>query len=290
MYAGQKVYLSERRMLPSVQPRRFRRLALSLLASVVLVIAGCNNPGPGPGAGIRRPSYPALTQQTTTFNWLVVKCRAADIPQIPAGLDRNIQQFFQISGAGYGNLLDFFHDVSYNTASVLSDTIVGWVQAPFRKADLSQGGRLQGNHAQRVKECLNAIAAADLPDLDAFYGVAVVTNEVRDGGACYIGQQPMIVNGTSHQLACVWFDPDSLITGFAPQEIGHGLGLNHSYDDTANACGGLPGEYCDQYDQMSGLNTFRFDDPNWVVSANAATGGGPGLNAPGLIRMGWIPI
>src|SRR5439155_9243672 len=121
-----------------------------------------------------------------------------------------------------------------------------------------------------------------------FYGVIVVNNAVQDGGAAYIGQQPMIINQKSYNLACVWFDPNSLFTGFAGQEVGHGLGLAHSFDDSGRGCGGKPGEYCDGGDIMSALGSYRFPDPNWVVGGNFR-GGGPGLNAPGLLRMGWIP-
>ena len=117
---------------------RARNTIFGLTLTVALLMAcclmGCSGAS-GPGAGNKWTSYPALTSSTRSYPWLVVKCRAADIPAIPAGLDTDIQQFFGISGAGYGNMVDYFHDVSYNRASVVSDTFVGWVQAPFNKAD-----------------------------------------------------------------------------------------------------------------------------------------------------------
>jgi hypothetical protein len=108
---------------------------------VVLLLAGmlAACAGTAPGVGVRKPSYPSLTQATRTYNWLVVKCQLSDAPTIPAGLDTKIQQFFGLSGMGYGNLPDYFHDVSYNHASVLSDTTVGWVTAPFSVANLQSG-------------------------------------------------------------------------------------------------------------------------------------------------------
>ena len=39
---------------------------------------------------------------------------------------------------------------------------------------------------------------------------------------------------------------------------------------------------------MSAQGTLQFVDNNWLA-AGAATGRGPGLNIPGLLRMGWLP-
>jgi hypothetical protein len=269
-------------MPPSMQsPPRLCGLILSALLSVT----AC---GPGPGAGIHRPGYPSLTQSTRSYNWLVVKCQLSDAPNIPAGLDTKIQQFFGISGTGYGNVVDYYHDVSYNHASVLSDTTVGWIKAPFSTANLQTGPLApSGARVQRVQQCLSAIPAAQLPDLDQFYGVVVINNVVQDGGSCFpIGPIPIVVANKSYKLACVWFDPNSLFTAFAAHEIGHGLGLTHSYDDTQRYCGGAPGEYCDPWDIMSALATFNFPDPNW--SSPGQPGGGPGLSAPSLISMDWL--
>ncbi|HZI48387.1 MAG TPA: hypothetical protein VFD75_11375 [Pyrinomonadaceae bacterium] len=255
---------------------------------VYSMLAGCSS---GPGAGILRTSYPSLASSTTSYRWLVVKCQVADVSTIPAGLDMNIQQFMGIAGANYGNIVDYFHDVSYNRASVLSDTFVGWIRAPFNKADLTGLGRLASafpGRQKRVEECLGAIPADQAPDLDDFYGVVVVNNDVQDGGACYVGQQNLTVNSKAHKLACLWFDPNSLKTEFAAHEFAHGLGMIHSYDDSARNCGGTPGEYCDPWDVMSAQGTYQFIDRNWIT-AGSPSGSGPGISAPGLLSMGWIP-
>jgi hypothetical protein len=120
--------------------------------------------------------------------------------------------------------------------------------------------------------------------------VIVVNNAVQDGGACYVGQGTLTVNGNPYNLACVWFDPNSLKTEFAAHEIGHGLGLVHSYDDAGRVCAlnAQPGEYCDPWDVMSAQGTNQFVDRNWLI-AGAPSGGGPGMNAPNLLQMGWIP-
>jgi hypothetical protein len=222
-----------------------------------------------------------------------VKCQLADIDSIPAGLDANIVHFFGISGAGYGNIVDYFHDVSYNAASVVAQDFVGWVRAPFGSADLSSTkekvGRLApaATRPQRVTECLDAIPADQAPDLDQYHGVVVINNAVNDGGACGTGKITLKLGKGERQLACVWFDPNSLSTEFAAHEISHGLGLDHSYDDSSRNCGGVAGEYCDPWDIMSAQRTYQFVDRNFLIAGNPS-GGGPGLNAPGLLRMGWL--
>jgi hypothetical protein len=268
-------------------------LGLTLRGACLLgfcVLAACHRTGPG--AGTPWTSYPALSSSPQTYNWLVVKCQVADVPMIPAGLDTNIQQFFGISGAGYGNIVDYFHDVSYNRASVISDTFLGWVVAPFRQVDLQlPNGRLAPSvpgRQKRVQECLSALPADQVPDFDAFYGVVVVNNAVQDGGACYVGQRALTVNNKNHNLACVWFDPNSLKTEFAAHEIAHGLGMTHAFDDSGRNCGGGAGEYCDPWDIMSAQRTYQFTDRNWITAGNPS-GGGPGVSAPGLMNMAWIP-
>jgi hypothetical protein len=86
-------------------------LMLGLLVSVVLVV-GCNPTVLG--AGVRWTNYPELWSSPKTYDWLVVKCQFNDVSSIPAGLDTDISQFLGLTGAGYGNIVDYFHDVSYN--------------------------------------------------------------------------------------------------------------------------------------------------------------------------------
>ena len=277
-------FSQSRRVLPNGEWPIKKLLALLMVCSILGACA------PGPGAGIRRQSYPALSQTQRTYNWLVVKCQVSDVPTIPAGLDTNIQQFMGVAGMSYGNIPDYFHDVSYNRASVLSDTFIGWVQAPFTKANLASGPLAPAvpGRTLRVQACLDAIPADQAPDLNDYYGVVVVNNAVQDGGACFVGQQNMTVKEKTYKLGCLWFDPNSLVTQFAAHEYGHGLGMTHSYDDIASSCGGAPGEYCDPWDVMSAQRTYQFADQNFLVGGNPS-GGGPGLNAPALLNMAWLP-
>jgi hypothetical protein len=102
----------------------------------------------------------------------------------------------------------------------------------------------------------------------------MVTNHLQDGGACWDGQATLQIKGASYSLACIVFDPLSMFTAFAAHEVGHGLGMPHSWD---NKC-----EYCDPWDIMSALATYQFDSAVYPTA-------GPGLNVPNLLHLGWIP-
>jgi hypothetical protein len=65
------------------------------------------------------------------------------------------------------------------------------------------------------------------------------------------------------------------------------IGVNHSFDDTQTLyCPGYqPGEYGDGWDIMSAM-TFGGSNPTF---AGVYPPSGPGLNAPNLERLGWLP-
>jgi M6 family metalloprotease-like protein len=232
-------------------------------------------------------NYPHLWPTPTDFPFLVIKCQFPDAPNIPAGLDDSINRFLTIAGITTGNMLDYYSDVSYGAILLGPNKIVGWLPSGYTTTQL--GGA--NNRNLRVEACANSLPSSDVADIaaGAYWGIIIVTNQQNDGGACYDGQQPLQIQGNSYNLACVVFDPDSLFPAFAAHEIGHGLGMPHSYDNTQNPCGGAPGEYCDKWDIMSALNTYQFDY-NWVTPPPIVKdGAGPGMNAPNLLHMGWIP-
>lgn len=264
-----------------------RNLAPIVIAATMWLTTGCSN---APGAGVRWSNYPKLSQTPTLYRWLIVECKLADVDAVPTGLDTTIRQFFGLTGAGYGNIVDYYYDVSYNNAAFVPD-FVNWVPAPFKFTDIKDPRTPVGGNkrAERVRECLEAIPSDQTRDLGGYYGVIAIGNaHPADASACYAGQQPMSVRQQSFKLACVWFDSESTGTAFATHEISHGFGLSHSFDDTQSDCGGSPGEYCDPWDIMSAMRTFQFVDRNWLIAGNN-TSGGPGMSTPNLLLLGWLP-
>jgi hypothetical protein len=236
-------------------------------------------------AGLPWTNYPDLSSgDPRLFRWLVVKAKYSDDASVPAGLDHDINHFLGLAGSGFGNIPDYFHDVSYNAVSVFGAAFTDWVDAPFATGNARGIKRID-----RVQACLDAVPAEQLPDMDDYYGVIVVMNVPVDGGAANIGPATLTVGGQQYPLGAVIFDAASLWTGFAVEEISHGLGMDHSFDNTGGDCTGRPGEYCDPWDAMSALQTFMFSDPNWPFADGTPGLAGPGFVTANLLRQGWLP-
>jgi len=219
------------------------------------------------------PRYPHLTGSPTNYHWLVLKCTLSDNRDVPEHLDSLITDFLTPQGAGPGNITDYYSDVSYGAASLTAD-VHGWYAAPFNGNEPGFSGA--NNRYKRVQACADAIPAAEAANIafGSYWGVIMVTNHIQDGGACFTGKSTLQIKGASYPLACVVFDPASMFTAFAAHEVGHGLGMPHSWDNTC--------EYCDPWDIMSALRTYQFDSA-------AYSSAGPGVNVPNLLHLGWIP-
>ncbi len=220
--------------------------------------------------------------------FLFIKCKLSDTPTVPAGFDKAINDFTTIAGLGTGNLVDYYSDISYGAVSLYGDRVTGWVTAPFSTKTYT--GRAPG-----VDLCANAVPDGQV-DFSSYYGLVMITDGPLDGGACYDGQQNLSIHGHNYQLACVVFDTQSLWTWFAAHEIGHALGMPHSFDTSGQICSAntLPGEYRDPWDMMSSQCTEAFRNPNYPntnltqVKQGITASAGPGMSLPNLLHMGWI--
>ncbi len=261
---------------------KLKHALVTTMSLALLLASGCST------SGVPWQNYPHLYTTPTERRFVVLMCKFADVPDEPADVMDAARRFLTIGGVGQGNMVDYYSDVSYGAVSLAGNRVImKWYAAPFTQTSL--GG--PGNRFERVKECANAVPAGDV-DFSGYYGIIMVTNKLNDGGACYNGQGGMPIHGQTYNLACIVFDPYSFYTRFAAHEIGHGLGMPHSFDTTQNNCGGSPGEYCDSWDIMG--NNYSpataFVGTNFPNPYGASLlSDGPGLNAPNLLQLGWIP-
>jgi hypothetical protein len=218
--------------------RRLRPFGIfTLSACLQLTLSACQPPLPREEL---QPwtLYPTITQTPVQRPFLVVKCTFADEPDVRtlptnlnsaiSDLDTYINLFLSIGGIATGNAPDFFHDVSYGQLSLYGSRVLQtWYPAPFNRSNSL-------DRRTRVEQCTNSMPAADAQGIDfgSYAGIIAVTNDTADGGACGVGPVSLTIFHTTYSLGCVIFDPGSMYTAFAPQEIGHALGLDHSYDST----------------------------------------------------------
>jgi len=237
-------------------------------------------------------NYPLLSHAPTYSHWIILKCAFSDdptsralppwnIPPAIKDLDTYINLFLAQGGVGTGNLLDYYRDVTYGTIMV-QPRVYGWFNAPFASNNTL-------SRVTRIEQCMSAVPASAGIDFSQYDGVIVVTNKPQDGGAAGIGKIPLqvTVGGVTKtfNMGAVVFDPNSMWTAFAAHELGHGLGLPHSWDDAGN-------QYGDPYDIMSALNTLQFLWLNYPPegAARAPQGSaGPGPNLPNLLFLQAIP-
>ena len=159
----------------------------------------------------------------------------------------------------------FWWDMSYGQFS-MEGSIFGWYTIPKNANDFRNL-----NRNDKIEVCVQAARDAGV-DMSPFLTTVAIINTISD-------------SGTSAKRTIL--DPLALTHGWAAHETGHDLGLDHSWDDTTNACSGSPGEYQDGWDIMSfacfGSETPQFNSPAGLGPT------GPGLHAPYRDQLGWIP-
>jgi hypothetical protein len=135
------------------------------------------------------------------------------------------------------------------------------------------------SRAQYIQDCVDSATSQD-PTIDPsrYYSIIAVVNA------------PHFDSGAANGRAI--FDATGMTVGLVGHEMGHTLGLQHSWSDqpqTDPKTGQVNPytEYGDPYDLMSYANVKGFK--GGMALNGMAPSAGPGLNAPYLDQLGWMP-
>lgn len=184
--------------------------------------------------------------------WAVIKCKFSDQPQEPA--------FHPAFITGADGLAGYWRDMSYGQISLDGSLIYGWFTLPFTLAESVSKSR-----AELIDACKAATTGVDFSQ---FYSVIAIMNARRDSGS---------------QGGRVLLDPDAWVVSFGAHELGHGYNLPHSWSANPDS------EYGNPWDIMSAMGVHYFQGSFGRSDGPLKYAAGPGLNAPNLNRLGWLP-
>lgn len=194
----------------------------------------------------------SLTQKP----WLFLKCKFSDLATTPQP-----NQFYRDLILGTWGLAHYWRDVSFGAWDVYGSNVIdNW----YTMAVSNAAWRALPSRWERGNACATAYGGSTA----GYSGVITLVNGEGDAG--YHGYVVMT--------------PDSSNSTFLAHEVGHGFGYEHSWDDSGRQAADWsgPGEYWDHWDVMSAMNVHGF--------AGGTVGtAGPGLNAPYLHKMSFIP-
>src|SRR6185503_2156597 len=124
------------------------------------------------------------------------------------------------------------------------------------------------NRAQRIQDCVDTAARAGYTVPTGNRTIVILNAQVDSGSA---GGRVLL-------------DPGAWNVAFAAHEMAHGYGLNHSFsDDPAyrNATWSQPGEYDDEWDEMSAMHVLGSATPRFGTGAVS-------FNAYHRDKLGWL--
>lgn len=212
--------------------------------------------------------------------WAVIMCKFADRTVEPQN-QQYFKDLFTASGAGKGGLYDYWQDMSYGNINLQGSDVKGWYTISHNYADES------GQRLPQIQDCINAAASQNAFNFPDYYGIAVVYNAPINAGSA---SASLNLNGQTKSYALLELDSNNWDVTFTAHEMGHGFGLDHSFDQSGSSCGpgndNRPGAYCDSYDIMSAKN-FGHTDPTFQNPTFGSSG--PSLSAPYRYALNWIP-
>jgi hypothetical protein len=200
---------------------------------------------------------------TIDWPWAILLCRFSDVPAEPQPRDYYERLY---AGNGTGGVCDYWRTVTCGALDLSGSGVFGWFPMNHAASDVSQL-TFPGDRGQLVQWARDAAQANDV-DLSPYRNVLAVHNFGVDHGAA--GNGVVIVHGDGS--VCEY--------GFICHEMGHGMGLPHSWSANPDT------EYGDGWDVMSFATTTPLFQIVFEGTQGVAT---VGLNARNLEALGAVP-